>query len=86
MRRFSFLLPLVLAATLTGCGGPGEIPQSGGAEEMDLPNNSIQIQIAGDPVQEEPVEIAPTALPIDPALCRRFQRLGRPPGRWRTGF
>ena len=68
MRRFSFLLPLLLAATLTGCGGPGEIPQSGGAEEMDLPNNSIQIQIAGDPVQEEPVEIAPTALPIDPAL------------------
>ena len=61
MRRFSFLLPLVLAATLTGCGGPGEIPQSGGAGEMDLPDNSIQIQITDDPVQEELMETAPTA-------------------------
>ena len=68
MRRFSFLLPLVLAATLTGCGGPGEIPQSGGAGEMDLPDNSIQIQITDDPVQEELMETAPTVLPVDPAL------------------
>lgn len=83
MRRFSFLLPLVLAATLTGCGGLGEIPQSGGAGEMDLPNNSVQIQITGDPVQEEPAETAPMVLPVDPP-CRRSRRLGRPPGRWRT--
>ena len=68
MRRFSFLLPLALAATLTGCGGLGEIPQSGGAGEMDLPNNSVQIQITGDPVQEEPAETAPMVLPVDPAL------------------
>ena len=68
MRRFSFLLPLALAATLTGCGGSGEIPQPGGAGEMDLPDNSIQIQITDDPVQEELMETAPTALPVDPAL------------------
>ena len=69
MRRFSFLLPLVLAAALTGCGGPGEIPQSGGAGETAPPNNSsIQIQITGDPVREEPTETALMVLPVDPAL------------------
>jgi hypothetical protein len=35
---------------------------------MDLPDNSIQIQITDDPVQEELMETAPTALPVDPAL------------------
>ncbi len=65
MRRFSFLLPLVLAATLTGCGGPGEIPRSGVAGEMDPPNNS-NIQITDEPIREES---PPEALPADPALA-----------------
>lgn len=36
---------------------------------MDPPNNSsIQVQITGDPVREEPAETVPAVLPADPAL------------------
>ena len=36
---------------------------------MDPPNNSsIQVQITGDPVREEPAETVPAVLPADPVL------------------
>lgn len=68
MRRCSLFVSIALAAVLTGCGAAGAAPPSGeaGAAAED---SGIQIEIAGEPVREEPVELPPEALPADPALA-----------------
>lgn len=70
MRRCSLFVSIALAAVLTGCGAAGAAPPSGEAGAAALPEDSgIQIEIAGEPVREEPVELPPAALPADPALA-----------------
>lgn len=69
MRRCSLFVSIALAAVLAGCGTV-DTPPSGEAGAAALPEDSnIQIEIAGEPVREEPVELPPAALPADPALA-----------------
>ena len=70
MRRCSLFISVALAAVLTGCGGAGDVPPSGGAGEALPPEDGgIPIQVTGEPTREEPAELPPAALPADPALA-----------------
>nr|WP_325185858.1 leucine-rich repeat domain-containing protein [uncultured Oscillibacter sp.] len=64
------LVPLILAAALTGCGGAGDVPQPVRPREtVSLGGSGIQTQITGEPIREETAEAPPAALPADPALA-----------------